>query len=272
MTSSTNERLYALRRNIADLLHHARKDNCSYEDLFGAFAETAVTTKIKAHQNGTLVEKIQAIEKEAIEHIKDVHISEHGRHGKKDLKVLGLYGGDPDTLGTFPCFAEIQEIVDLHNSNMYHIFITRGNYVGQILYDLRHKYYIPIEKDHWQQMYFPFEEGLTINDLANTGKKEDKKMVKEPPMIITFAHKSRMTLEQLTSAFIPDPKEAEERHTVTGRGDLSMYIFLGDRDRLGLTWVNKLNACVSDAFNDPLHACPSGPINQDVVDRDEVNN
>src|SRR5438874_10017231 len=116
-------------------------------------------------------------------------------------------------LPTFPSQADIRDIIKALRSRMFHVFVTRLD-AQFTLHELRHKYYIPPHED-WVQKIFPFQEGITLTDILDR-KVRPAKEIFEPPMIVTFAGKSRMTLKQLTSAFMSDAKDVEERHTIIG--------------------------------------------------------
>src|SRR3989442_4109190 len=142
-------------------------------------------------------------------------------------------------LPTFPNDEQIRLIDEALKSGKHHLIVTRmGVKELDILSTLRKKYFDSDENTtDYSQMFFPAEEGITLADLTGHGIRS--KEVREHPMMVTRISKSRMSDEQIISAFLPDPKQRAtllvQREKLLENG---IICFIHPNDAKGWKWVH----------------------------------
>jgi len=131
-------------------------------------------------------------------------------------------------LPTFPSDDVIHCLNEDLKSGEYHIIISRMDKAAlDALSTLRNI------SNEMQQMIFPFEDGITMADILDI-----KKEIGEPPMMVTRIPKSRMTYEQIITAFLPDPKAREELLADTKLVKYMTLCFIHPNDAKGWKWAH----------------------------------
>jgi hypothetical protein len=140
-----------------------------------------------------------------------------------------------DFLPTFPSDADIQHINQALESGKYYIIVSRmSSYELDVIIRIRDKYYSQAPRGDFVQKFFPFEEGITLEDL--TGRINKSKVIHEHPIMVTRAAKSRMSHKQLI-AELTDPNSRFPAPEL----DLQLFIKLNDAE--GWRWCyNMANA------------------------------
>jgi hypothetical protein len=168
-----------------------------------------------------------------------VVISENTHEKKLQLRFLQVQDIN-EVMPTFPSHDGIQDLVEVMCSGKYYVIVTRMDLPSLSVLDaLFAKYYTPWEEDSFVGKIYPFDEGLT---WAN---KHDK-VPTEYPMLITVASSSKMSITQLTSAFIQNP--ANLRDTGLGRQG-RICCFASSNDRKAWEWFNRLDESIDKEIN-----------------------
>jgi hypothetical protein len=88
------------------------------------------------------------------------------------------------------------------------------------------------------QMFFPFEEGITLANLMGRGRSAEEMAKNEWPMMVTRISKTRMSDEQIIAAFLPDPKQRARLLAERELLENGTLCFIHPNDAKAWRWVH----------------------------------